>query len=112
MMADKRKTVSIVQLPPPKCRKNLFHVPLTQIPKCLVLQGASGFLFYQSPKNPRIIAVLETYSRRNKKSPRRKVASVWNTNLCGAAYGYFTCRCLSLWLRLPAASFCYTGTTE
>ena len=28
-MSIKIKTISTVQLPPPKCRKNLFHVVLT-----------------------------------------------------------------------------------
>ena len=29
-MSIKIKTISTVQLPPPKCRKNLFHVVLTR----------------------------------------------------------------------------------
>lgn len=39
-MSIKIKTISTVQLPPPKCRKNLFHVVLTkEVTFC-------GFFFY------------------------------------------------------------------
>lgn len=30
MMSIKKETISMVQLPPPKSQKNLFHVPLTK----------------------------------------------------------------------------------
>ena len=49
-MSIKIKTISTVQLPPPKCRKNLFHVVLTS--KNPVTMRVSGFfLFYAHIKN-------------------------------------------------------------
>ena len=38
-MSIKIKTISTVQLPPPKCRKNLFHVVLTRRRKLHIACG-------------------------------------------------------------------------
>lgn len=43
-MSIKIKTISTVQLPPPKCRKNLFHVVLTV--ESLDAQVACGAQFF------------------------------------------------------------------
>ena len=53
-MSIKIKTISTVQLPPPKCRKNLFHVVLTS--KNPVTMRVSGFfLFCARSKNHPIL---------------------------------------------------------
>lgn len=44
-MSIKIKTISTVQLPPPKCRKNLFHVVLTQQINPNLVPVGDGFGF-------------------------------------------------------------------